>query len=209
MKNNIGLVEHCTKALREEWGYVYGTYGKVLTSDLLQRKLTQYPDNIKKYQGYIEKNYMGKRVTDCVGLVKSFLWWDGKGPVYDSKTDKSANGIFNAAKIKGLIDTRPELPGVLVCKDGHIGVYIGDGQVVEAKGTKYGVVQTPIKGLGATKWTHWCLCPYIEYGSAVAVHKAIILKHIPFTDADGIWKSVYTHPYPEEWLKKWAESYKR
>lgn len=209
MKNNIGLVEHCEKALAEGWGYVYGTYGKVLTSDLLQRKLTQYPDNIKKHQGYIEKNYMGKRVTDCVGLIKSFVWWDGKGPVYDSKTDKSANGMFEAAGMKGPVSEFPELPGVCLWKSGHVGVYQGNGKVIEAKGTKYGVVQTPIKGLGATKWTHWFFCPYIDYVSAAAVYKAIILKHIPFTVPDGVWKSVYTHPYPEEWLRKWAESYKR
>jgi hypothetical protein len=209
MKNNIGLVEHCTKALREEWGYVYGTYGKVLTSDLLQRKLTQYPDNIKKYQGYIEKNYMGKRVTDCVGLIKSFVWWEDNDPVYTPKSDKSANGMFEAAGMKGPVSEFPEVPGVCVWKSGHVGVYQGNGKVIEAKGTKYGVVQTPIKGLGATKWTHWFFCPYIDYVSAAAVYKAIILKHIPFTDPDGVWKSVYTHPYPEEWLKKWAESYKR
>ena len=116
--------------------------------------------------------------------------------------------MFEAAVMKGPVSELPELPGVCLWKPGHVGVYVGDGRVIEAKGTKYGVVLTPLKGLGATKWTHWFLCPYIDYVSAAAVYKAIILKHIPFTDADGIWKSVYTHPYPEEWLKKWAESYK-
>ena len=47
MKNNIGLIEHCEKALKEGWGYVYGTYGKVLTSSLLQNKLQQYPKEVK------------------------------------------------------------------------------------------------------------------------------------------------------------------
>ena len=209
MKNNIGLIEHCEKALKEGWGYVYGTYGKVLTSSLLQNKLQQYPKEVGKYLDYIQKNYIGKRTADCVGLIKAFLWWDVDGPVYTAKTDLSADGIFKAAGMKGPVSEFPELPGVCLWKSGHVGVYIGAGRVIEAKGTKYGVVETPLKGLSATKWTHWFFCPYIDYVSAVAVYKAIILKHIPFTDADGIWKSVYTHPYPEEWLKKWAESYKR
>lgn len=209
MKNNIGLIEHCEKALKEGWGYVWGTYGKVLTSSLLQNKLQQYPKEVGKYLDYIKKNYVEKRTADCVGLIKAFLWWDVDDPVYTAKTDLSADGIFKAAELKGPISELPEMPGVCLWKSGHVGVYIGAGRVIEAKGTKYGVVETPLKGLSATKWTHWFFCPGIDYVSAVAVYKAIILKHIPFTDADGIWKSVYTHPYPEEWLKKWAESYKR
>lgn len=32
--------------------------------------------------------------------------------------------------------------------------------MIEAKGTKYGVVKTK---LSKGKWTHWYKCPYIEY----------------------------------------------
>lgn len=163
MKNNIGLVEHCKKALSEGWGYVYGTFGNILTHDLLRYKYIQYPANIHPYIDFIEQNYIGKRVTDCVGLIKSYMWWDGSNPVYDSTTDKSANGMFEASVVKGTIDTIPEVSGILVWRKGHIGVYIGNGKVIESKGTKYGVVQTPLKGLNSNKWTHWCMCPYIEY----------------------------------------------
>jgi hypothetical protein len=71
--------------------------------------------------------------------------------------------MFNAATEKGPINTIPEIPGLCVRKDQHIGVYIGNGQVIESKGTKYGVVQTPLKGVGANAWTHWLKCPFIEY----------------------------------------------
>ena len=77
--------------------------------------------------------------------------------------DVSANGMYDAAEEKCLIATLPEIPGICVWKPKHIGVYIGNGQVIEAKGTKYGVVQTPLKGRGANAWTHWLKCPYIEY----------------------------------------------
>lgn len=209
MKNNIGLIEHCETALKEGWGYVWGTYGKVLTPELLEQKLLQYPDNIKKYEDYIRKNYIGKRAADCVGLIKSFIWWDGNNPVYAAKTDVSANGMYEASSIKGSISELPELPGVCLWKNGHVGVYIGNGRIIEAKGTKYGIVETQLKGWGATKWTHWFFCPFIDYVSATAVYKTIILKNIPFTDPDGIWDAVYTHKHPQEWLRKWAESYKR
>ena len=57
MKTNLGLVEHCKKALAERWGYVYGTYGKVLTMELFNQKLKQYPTNIEKYKDYILQHY--------------------------------------------------------------------------------------------------------------------------------------------------------
>lgn len=160
---NIGLVDHVKKALTEKWGYVYGTYGQVLTENLLQAKLKQYPNNIKQYESFIRANWLGKRATDCVGLIKSYMWWTNNGPAYNPKTDVSANGMYLAAKEKGNIDTMPDIPGLCVHRDGHIGVYIGNGQVIESKGTKYGVVKTPLKGTGSNNWQHWLKCPYIEY----------------------------------------------
>ena len=64
----------------------------------------------------------------------------------------------------------PEKPGVLVfihsAKTGrmeHVGVYIGGGKVIEARGHAFGVVQTVLRGRG---WTQWGVCPYITYDSA-------------------------------------------
>lgn len=54
----------------------------------------------------------------------------------------------------------PDTPGLAVWKAGHIGIYIGNGEVVEAMGTKYGVVKTQLEGRG---WTHWLEVPGIEY----------------------------------------------
>jgi len=209
MLNNIGLVEHCKKALAEGWGYVWGTYGKVLTESLLSAKLQQYPDNIRKYLDYIRKNYIGKRVVDCVGLIKAYIWWQNGDPVYTPESDKSANGMYQAAKIKGSIETMPELPGTLVWKDGHIGVYLGYGQVAEAKGTKYGVIKTPLKGLLATKWTNWCLCPYIDYVDEIEAYKAIILEHVNLDAPQLLWDVLDAHQYRYELYRKLADSYKR
>lgn len=163
MLTNLGLVEHCEKALKEKWGYVYGTYGNMLSEPSLIARMNQYPTHIKQHESFIRKNWLGKRTADCVGLIKSYLWWKNNDATYTPKTDKSANGMFEAATEKGPIDTIPEIIGLCVRKDGHIGVYIGNGQVIESKGTKYGVVQTPLHGVGANSWTHWLKCPSIEY----------------------------------------------
>ena len=55
---------------------------------------------------------------------------------------------------------RPDTPGLAVWKSGHIGVYIGNGEVIEAMGTKYGVVKTKLAGRG---WSAWLQIPYISY----------------------------------------------
>ena len=162
-KTNIGLVEYARKALAERWGYVWGTFGYMLTEALFEEKLKQYPNEVGKYEAFIRSNWIGKRTVDCIGLIKAYLW-DADGSIkYDPKTDINVPGMVYAAKEKGPISTLPDIPGVLVYKQGHIGVYIGAGQVIESKGTKYGVVKTPLKGAGSTPWTGWCKCPYIEY----------------------------------------------
>ncbi len=68
--------------------------------------------------------------------------------------------MYQAAKEKGSISSIPEIPGLAVWHSGHIGVYIGNGEVIEAMGTKYGVVRTKLASRG---WTHWLKIPYIKY----------------------------------------------
>jgi major intracellular serine protease len=68
--------------------------------------------------------------------------------------------MFAMAAEKDIISTLPELPGICLWRPGHVGVYIGNNQVIEARGTKYGVVKT---ALSEGNWTYWWKCPGIEY----------------------------------------------
>lgn len=65
--------------------------------------------------------------------------------------DVTADGMFNAAVEKGPISTMPDIPGIAVWHQGHIGVYIGNGYVIHAANTYDGVIKTPITSSG---WTH-------------------------------------------------------
>ena len=54
----------------------------------------------------------------------------------------------------------PEVPGLMLWKIGHAGIYIGDGYAIEAMGTRKGVVKTEVSGRG---WQGWGKLPYINY----------------------------------------------
>ena len=173
MLTNTGLVKHSKMALAEKWGYVWGTFGYILTPALLKEKINQYPMGVGTYKDFITTNWLTRRTADCVGLIKSYMWWNGNNPSYTPATDVSANGMFNNATEKGTINSLPikDIPGLCLWKDGHIGVYIGDGQVIEARGTKIGVIQSPLKGAGSSAWTHWLKCPYITYQEEPSVRR--------------------------------------
>jgi hypothetical protein len=197
MKSNAGLVAHAEKALQEKWGYVYGTFGQILTPELLEAKRKQYPTRVNQFMEFIKTHWMGRRVTDCVGLIKSYMW-DGSG--YDLATDKSADGMLLAARSKGPIAEIPEIIGALVWKKGHIGVYVGKGWVIESNSTKKGVIKTPLKGQGSTPWTDWLLCPYIQY----AMPKPDPVKPVavdPYQAAVKVLKEANVIDSPDFWAK--------
>jgi peptidoglycan hydrolase-like protein with peptidoglycan-binding domain len=96
-------------------------------------------------------------------LIKGYYWTKDDGTqVYglDGRPDKGAEGMFSAAKVKGKISTLPEIPGLLLYSPGHVGVYIGAGYAVEARGFNYGVLKTRVT---QRNWSHWYQCPYIDY----------------------------------------------
>lgn len=163
-KNNLDLVAWAQTALDARWGYVWGTYGQVLTRELFESKLAQFPDDIGVHESFIRANWVGGRTADCIGLIKGYSWYNPETGSIDygsnGMPDVNADQMYQLATIKGPISTIPEVPGLLVWTSGHIGIYIGNGEVIEAMGTRYGVVKTQ---LSSRRWTNWCYNPYIDY----------------------------------------------
>ena len=163
-KNNLDLVQWAVEAEEAGWGYVWGTYGHVLTRSYYEAKLEQYPDSVGKYADFIEANWLGKRTADCVGLVKGYGWFDPEtqsiGYGINGMPDYATEDMINWCSERGSLDTMPEIPGLLLWMDGHVGIYIGDGYAIEAMGTRYGVVKTQVEGRG---WQLWGKIPCIEY----------------------------------------------
>lgn len=178
--NNKGLVNHCLNALKLNTKYMWGGIMKPITNDYINMLRSIYSN--QSGTGYSSPRYTelynlakvgGWYGCDCVGLIKSYYWSrsaanGGTGSPYVYKDgwppDVNAVTMFNNAKEKGKIDTIPEIPGLIVfCKSHpHVGVYIGNGQVVEctlsARGD--GVVCNNLKDWC---WEYWFKCPYINY----------------------------------------------
>ena len=162
-KNSTDLVIWARQAYENGWGYVYGTYGNILTEELLQDRASMFGEHVTGFEDFIRENWMRRRTADCVGLIKGYGWYNPDSGEIEVGTngmaDVTANGMFDAATVKGTIDTIPEVPGLAVWQDGHIGIHIGNGEVIEAMGTEQGVVKTMLP----SGWTHWLEIPYISY----------------------------------------------
>lgn len=149
--------------------YWYGTYGQILNSAI-------WRDNAKRYPKYYsdarkakarERGDYGKKGHDCSGLIKGARWTYPQKPnmpaKYIASEDMDANTMIKTASESGAIETIPEIAGLAVWKNNHIGIYIGGGKVIEAKGFDYGVVESK---LSDTKWTKWGKLSFVDYGEA-------------------------------------------
>lgn len=162
MKTASGLVEYSIAQLGKP--YWYGTFGQTANAGLLAAKRQQYPNY---YTANDFASQYGQKVHDCVGLIKGYLWCDtpDSEPIYKAAQDVAVSGLFMVCPENGSIDTMPNIPGVCVfMRDmSHVGVYIGDGYVVEATGHARGVVKTKLAGRG---WGLWGKPRWISYEAA-------------------------------------------
>ena len=161
-KTNSGLIAYCLAQIGLP--YWYGTFGQKASASLYNAKKSQYP---KYYTATDFASQYGKRVHDCCGLIKGYLWSETptSSPKYNSSQDVSAKGLYNKCSKKGGMSSFDKVAGRLVFKGTttssitHVGVYIGDDTVVEAKGHAYGVIKSKFSNGG---WSFWGQCQWIE-----------------------------------------------
>lgn len=172
-KTAKGLIDYAKAQLGLP--YWYGTFGVIATAELYKAKQKQYPKYYASWNDF--PSQYGKRVHDCVGLIKGYLWSDTvtSVPRYNGSQDVSANGMRGLCKDGGSIGTMPDTPGILVFMDGHVGVYIGGGEVVEARGHEYGVVKTR---LANRPWKWWGKCPWIDYNDTTNPTQTVVSSSI-------------------------------
>ena len=163
-KTSEGLVAYVKRQLGKP--FWFGCCGQISSNQLYTQKKQMYPEEYKwecknNQPDTVPAVQLGVPVFDCSGLIKSYLWTDENGDICPHhEQDLSARGFFEKSPLKGDIDTIPEIEGLLVFAPHHVGIYIGNGYVIDAKGHKFGVIKTVLKD---RPWTHWGYCPWIEY----------------------------------------------
>ena len=156
------LIKLFRQALDEKWGYIWGGSGETWTQakqDASTREMTV------KYG----QKWVGKRVADCSGL---FSWafkslggymYHGSNTMW-KKYCVDKGSLSNGKRTDG--NTLKPGSAVFKCKAGtsdyyHVGLYIGDSYVIEAKGTSSGVVKSKVSG-----WTHWGELKGVSYNTS-------------------------------------------
>lgn len=129
--------------------YVYGTKCEKLTQARFKELKSMYGSLV--WGSDISK--VGQMCTDCSGLIYG-VTGVLKGS-YQYYSEALAKGLDN-----GVISTIPNIPMICVYRQGHIGWYVGNDTVIEARGSQYGVVTTKLL---QRDFTHWFKSPYIDY----------------------------------------------
>lgn len=164
------LAAFAIKCHQEGIRYWYGTCFYKCTASLLASKTKQYPSHYKdsRKSAYQADIAAGAMCADCVGLIKGAAWSNlgTRDAKYATNgcPDKSANGMLSYCKSKGMpngkMDTFPDIPGLLLHKDGHVGVSVGNGEHIELKGFADDSVRGKVAGRG---WTSWAQLPFVDY----------------------------------------------
>ena len=140
-------------ALDQKWGYIWGGTGQTWTQakqDAATRSMTI------KYGS----RWIGKRVADCSGLF-SWSFKEFGGYMYHGSNTMWNKYCTNKGTLQGGITIRPGTAVFLVNNAGsrhHVGLFIGDDTVIEAKGTAYGVVTSKL-----SHWDEWGELTGVDY----------------------------------------------
>lgn len=147
------LIDLFRQALEEKWGYIWGQRGQTWTQakqDAATRDMTVR---------YGQK-WVGRRVADCSGL---FVWAFKQlgGSIYHGSNTMWKKYTTVKGTLTGTMELRPGTAVFTVGSDGvrgHVGLYVGDGICIEAKGTQYGVVTSQL-----SRWDEWGELVGVEY----------------------------------------------
>ena len=123
--------------------YFYGSKMTKLTESFMMSMHRSYPNVVtSNYMAKARrKKQVGKVNVDCSGLIGAFR----------GKQLGSSQLYSTAKKRMPISEVKNFAVGTVLWKPGHVGVYIGNGKCVEAKGIDYGVIKSDVS---ATPWRY-------------------------------------------------------
>ena len=148
--------------------YFYGSKMKVLNEKFMNSMHAQYPSIVTKaYMALARaKKQVGRINVDCSGLISAYtLHMLGSAQLYSQAYARLPIATWKSWA-----------PGVVVWREGHVGIYLGNGKVAEAKGINYGTVITDItKG----KWKYGLTFSWLTYDISTPVSSKVITYKLP------------------------------
>lgn len=154
--------------------YATGMFCNLITDDIINYKKIQYPKQYVNTKVEYLKTLVGRKYygSDCLGLIKGILWGYPDNGKYGSNNvpDFSENEMINKYCTTSSTDFSKIVPGAVLYMTGHVGVYIGDGKVIESS-TKWenGIQTTYLGNISKYKnghyriWTKWGKLKFIDY----------------------------------------------
>ena len=163
------LIGKFRQALKEKWGYIWGMSGETWTA-AKQAKLERTKDADRAQGRAYGNRWIGHRVADCSGLF-SWAFKALGGTMYHGSDTMFRQYCANKGELKKgkRFDGGTLKPGTAVfvwngTKYSHVGLYAGDGTVIEAMSTVRGVTTTKVT---ASKWTHWGELVGVDYTGVI------------------------------------------
>ena len=165
------LVQYAVNAVGG--GYCWGADGQVC-SPAVRRELANRTSNTETRNNLLSlcAKWDGKKVWDCSGLFR------GAWRALLKYRSGGATGIYNKwCSMTGTIDTLPDEPGIAVFRGTpnnmeHVGLYIGVGEVIDARGSAKGVVRGTLESYG--RWTHWGRLEDVDYSEEETEEKPTV-----------------------------------
>ena len=169
-----GLVEYVQKCRFSPHIYVWDANGQFLTNEVLDDLISRNKDWYTEQRIAIRRTLCDRNIRgwDCIGLIKSYVWHDYSqynSDYYTVESDFCTRTLIEQDIEKGDIASLPEVPGQVLWKKGHVGIYIGKNQVIECtlRNTytgEFDLIGGIIKSnLSDTAWTTWLKYPGIKY----------------------------------------------
>ncbi len=165
------LVQYAVNAVGG--GYCWGADGQTC-SPAVRRELAGRTSNTETKNNLLGlcAKWDGKKIWDCSGLFR------GAWRALLKYRSGGATGIYNKwCSTTGTIDTLPDEPGIAVFRGTpnnmeHVGLYIGNGEVIDARGSAKGVVRGTLESYG--RWTHWGRLEDVDYSEGETEEKPTV-----------------------------------
>ena len=210
------LIEKFRQAIEDNWGYIWGTAG-VKWTKAKQEALEKTTDEDRALSRKYGSRWIGHMVADCSGLF-TWAFKELGSTMYHGSNTMYLKWCTEKGALKGgkRSDGKTLQPGTAVFvwngkTYSHVGLYTGGTEVIEAAGTKQGVITSKVTD---SKWSHWGELKDVNYsgqpepgpekGYAIVTGKKVALREDPSTRASIIMRintgeTVKLEPEPDEW----------